>query len=148
MADDALIGMDRRLHTGRAYLAALAELGFAIDRAFWTLAPADGRYELAIVSPWVDRIGPTRLYALLFAAHEAHATPGDIDPFEISLYSPRMALPMVVERVLAAEGSDAVRLDDTGLTTCRDWVLVDGCEAGSGGASFSVFQARVERLAA
>ena len=148
MADDALIGMDRRLQTGRAYLAALAALGFAIDRAFWTLAPADGRYELAIVTPWVDRIGPTRLYALLFAAHEAHATPSDIDPFEISLFSPRMALPVAVERALAGASSESLRLDDTGLTTCRDWVLVDGCEAGNGGASFSAFRAKVERLAA
>jgi hypothetical protein len=83
--------MERRLAAGREYLQALQRLGFRPDALLWALKgksapPAD--FELLLVSSWADSIGPRRVYDLLFEAYDLSATPKEIDPFIVSLFSP------------------------------------------------------------
>ena len=90
MAEQPMIEMKRRLKAGREYLVALRKLGFDPDALFWAgVGPdANGSMELLIVTTWADNIGPKAVYDLLFEAYDASATPREIDPFVVSLFSP------------------------------------------------------------
>lgn len=92
MATQPVIEMERRLKAGREYLAALQKLGFHPDALLWAtgvggVAGSD-KMELLIVSTWIDNIGPKAVYDVLFEAYDASATPKEIDPFIVSLFSP------------------------------------------------------------
>lgn len=82
--------MERRLVAGRDYLAALRKLGFHPDALLWAFrggVPEPAPFELLIISTWADSIGPKAIYDLLFEAYDASATPKEIDPFIVSLFS-------------------------------------------------------------
>ncbi|WIA55460.1 hypothetical protein N6H05_20895 [Sphingobium sp. WTD-1] len=78
------------IRAGRDYLHALQRLGLEPQVMCWMYEMLDDRFEkrLGIVTSWVDRMGPALLYELLFKAYDAAATPRDIDPFIVQLYSP------------------------------------------------------------
>ena len=93
MAESSLRAeMQRKLRAGREYHEALCKLGFHPDAVLWATAggqPDDQpRMELLLVTSWADIIGPKAVYDLLFEAYEASATPQEIDPFIVSLFSP------------------------------------------------------------
>jgi hypothetical protein len=95
VADRSLAEMERRLAVGRDYLAALMRLGFQPDAAAWALVDSETesrRFELAIITHWVDTIGSLPIYELLFEAYRSGATPREIDPFNVSLFSPKAQL--------------------------------------------------------
>ena len=86
-----MIEMERRLKAGREYLTALKRLGFNPDALLWAGVGAEageGAMELLVVTTWADNIGPKAIYDLLFEAYDASATPKEIDPFIVSLFSP------------------------------------------------------------
>jgi hypothetical protein len=92
MAEQSVKEMQRRLKAGRDYLASLRKLGFEPEAAFWALPGSDeseDNYQLIIISSWVHTIGPLAVYDLLFEAYDASATPKEIDPFCVSLFSPK-----------------------------------------------------------
>lgn len=92
MAERSVIEMERKLKAGREYAAALKRLGFTPDALLWAGVggqAAEAKMELLIVSSWVDRVGPKAIYDLLFEAYDASATPKEIDPFIVSLFSPQ-----------------------------------------------------------
>lgn len=92
MAEQPVIQMQRRLEAGREYFDALKKLGFTPDALLWAHAGGsahDAPMELVIVTAWVDTIGPKAIYDLLFEAYDASATPREIDPFIVSLFSPQ-----------------------------------------------------------
>lgn len=87
-----MIEMERRLKAGREYLTALRKLGFNPDALLWAGVggvAAEGAMELLIVTTWADNIGPKAIYDLLFEAYDASATPKEVDPFVVSLFSPQ-----------------------------------------------------------
>jgi len=77
-----------RFPAGAEYADALQKLGLDPDVMCWIYISAEDRIELAIVSSMVDRVGSLPIYDLLFKAYDASALPQEIDPFEVSLYSP------------------------------------------------------------
>ena len=81
-----------RVQAGREYTRSLVSLGLDPDLSCWVYLPTEDRAELAIVTTMVDRIGPLKLYDTLFTAYEMSATPRNLNPFDVSLYSPRTAL--------------------------------------------------------
>lgn len=83
------------LRAGREYLDALRSLKFEPDILCWVVEN-DGmdsgfgnlHNRLAIVTSLADRVGPTKIYDLLFEAYTLAVTPKEIDPFQVSVYSP------------------------------------------------------------
>lgn len=105
MAERPLIDVEQRLVAGREYLSALRRLGFAPDAMLWAAVGSDSgqaEMELLIVSSWADNIGPRAIYHLLFEAYDASATPREIDPFVVSLFSPRSRLAADLDNELHA----------------------------------------------
>jgi hypothetical protein len=90
-----------RFPAGAEYLRALTSLGLDPDVMCWIYISSEDRMELAIVTTMVDRIGPLPIYELLFKAYDASALPHEIDPFEVSLYSPntRMGIDLMSIKV-------------------------------------------------
>lgn len=86
--------MDRKLIAGREYVEALNKLGFAPDVACWAIRGQEPqqRLELLLVTTWADTVGPKAVYDLLFEAYDASATPKEIDPFIVSMFSPNSLL--------------------------------------------------------
>ncbi len=95
MVEQAVIEIERKLKAGREYAAALKRLGFTPDALLWAHVGAEDKgasgaeMELLIVSSWVDQVGPKAIYDLLFEAYDLSATPKEIDPFVVSLFSPK-----------------------------------------------------------
>lgn len=95
MATQPLSDMDRRLKAGREYLLALRKLGFEPNAMLWAGVggdPTSERMELLIVTSWADNIGPKAIYDLLFEAYDASATPKEVDPFSVTLFSPHTSV--------------------------------------------------------
>lgn len=110
MARQPVIEMERRLKGGREYLTALKKLGFIPDALLWAGVgdqAADGAMELLIVTSWVDEIGPKAIYDLLFEAYDASATPKDIDPFIVTLFSPETQIAIDLKNAIYTLRSDA-----------------------------------------
>ena len=83
------------LRAGREYLDALRSLKFEPDILCWVVENdgMDSNFgnlhnRLAIVTSLVDRVGPAKIYDLLIEAYTLAVTPREIDPFQISVYSP------------------------------------------------------------
>lgn len=160
MADQPLAEMEHRLAAGREYLAALQKLGFQPDAAAWATVGADRRrFELLIVTSWVDAVGPLPIYDLLFEAFDNRATPAEIDPFNVSLFSPHSYLAHALEAFMSAEGvpsdhqarssGQGLEVDDYRLR--RDWILFHGRVESlrqDDLRRFAAFKTKVARLAA
>jgi hypothetical protein len=74
---------------GFEYGKKLLELGFEPHILAWTYPARERQAQFAIVSSLVDLVGPLRIYDLLFKAYDTSVLPRTIDPFVISLYSPK-----------------------------------------------------------
>lgn len=85
------------LAAGWEYLRALRKLKFEPDVLCWIVENEfDGigsdpnfHNRLAIVTTLVDRTGPQKLYELLFEAYTLSVLPKEIDPFNVSVFSPQ-----------------------------------------------------------
>lgn len=100
-----------RLRAGLEYTQSISSLGLDPDLSCWVYLPDEDRAELAIVTTMIDRIGPTKIYNLLFRAYDLSATPHEINPFDVGLYSPLTAL--------GIDLLNSIRVNDFGYI---DWV--------------------------
>ena len=114
MADETLNLDRRKWDAGAEYLAALRKLGLEPEVLAWGFCGPDSRVELVLVSSWVDNVGPKVLYDLLFAAYDASATPKEIDPFIVSVYSSRSVLGHQLSSMIEHAGQDSRLFNGSG----------------------------------
>ena len=162
MAEQPVIQMQRRLKAGREYFDALKRLGFTPDSLLWARvggSDADAPMELVIVTGWVDTIGPKAIYDLLFEAYDASATPREIDPFIVSLFSPQTQVAKdvaaAVRTVKARDHEHDFRpmlvLGMMDYATIPEWILwhqPSRSKLFEDTRHFSAFKNNIERLAA
>jgi hypothetical protein len=76
------------LTAGQEYLDALRTLGLTPNFLGWGWDIAAEQWLLVLVTPIVDTGGPLALNKLLFRAYNANATPQQISPFIVRVFSP------------------------------------------------------------
>lgn len=134
MAERAVIEMERKLKAGREYAAALKKLGFNPNALLWAGVGREGpdsRMELLIVTNWIDDVGPKAIYDLLFEAYDASATPKEIDPFIVSLFSPHTQVAADIRGALYTVRTEPLREDARPMFilgmmdyfTIPDWII-------------------------
>ena len=79
------------LKAGQDYLTALRRLGLHPLFLGWGREIASNQWLLVMVTSIVDAGGPFELNKLLFKAYNAEATPKEISPFIVRVYSPEVA---------------------------------------------------------
>jgi hypothetical protein len=79
------------MSAAKEYLGALNRLGLRPLFLGWGLEAETGRWVLGLVASIVEAGGPLALNRLLFRAYNANATPKDISPFIVRVYSPEIA---------------------------------------------------------
>jgi hypothetical protein len=85
------------LTAGQEYLDSLRALGLVPAYLGWGWDAVTSHWVLVLVTPIIEAGGPLALNKLLFKAYNAGATPKDISPFIVRVFSP--------EVVAAAAGS-------------------------------------------
>ncbi len=80
------------LTAGQEYLDALVSLGLTPAYLGWGWDPVERQWLLALVTSVVDAGGPLALNRLLFRAYNAKATPKQISPFIVRIFSPDLVL--------------------------------------------------------
>jgi hypothetical protein len=78
------------LTAGQEYLDALVSLGLIPAFLGWGWDPLEKEWSLALVTSIVDAGGPLALNRLLFRAYNAKATPKQISPFIVRVFSPEI----------------------------------------------------------
>lgn len=78
------------LNAGGEYLAALRTLGLNPNFLGWGWDIAAGQWNLVLVTSIIDAGGPLALDKLLFRAYAADATPREISPFIVRVFSPEI----------------------------------------------------------
>lgn len=76
------------LEAGQDYLDALRDLGLTPTYLGWGWEQLTERWLLVLVTSIVDTGGPLALNSLLFRAYNAKATPQEISPFIVRVFSP------------------------------------------------------------
>jgi hypothetical protein len=76
---------------GQDYLDALVSLGLVPAFLGWGWDPSVSLWQLVLVTSIVDAGGPLALNKLLFRAYNAKATPKEISPFIVRIFSPQLA---------------------------------------------------------
>ncbi len=157
-----MIEMERRLEAGREYLVALRKLGFNPEALLWAgvgAEAADGAMELLIVTTWTDNVGPKAIYDLLFEAYDASATPKEIDPFTVTLFSPRTqvaidlngAMRTIREKLRGPDNHPMIVLGMLDYYTIPDWIISyrrSKTSSFDDVRRFTAFQSNVAKLAA
>lgn len=96
------------MRAGQEYLDAVVSLGLIPAFLGWGWDPAASQWLLVLVTSIVDAGGPLRLNRLLFRAYNAKATPKEISPFIVQIFSP--------EVIPTAGGADFWLLGEKNLT--------------------------------
>lgn len=161
MATQSVIEMQRRLKAGREYLSALRRLGFNPDALLWAGVGGtkdESVMELLVVTSWADNIGPKAIYDLLFEAYDASATPKEIDPFVVSLFSPHTQIAIDLEGALRAikrkpldSGNPFIALGMLDYFTIPKWIISHRRSQTTrfdDARRFATFQSNVQKLAA
>src|SRR5215475_7475296 len=78
------------LTAGQDYLDALVSLGLVPHFLGWGWERETKEWLLVLVTSIVDAGGPLALNRLLFRAYNAKATPKEISPFIVRVYSPEV----------------------------------------------------------
>ena len=78
------------LTAGQDYLNALVALGLVPAFLGWGWDPNVSQWNLVLVTSIVDGGGPLALNRLLFRAYNAKATPKQISPFIVRVFSPEL----------------------------------------------------------
>lgn len=78
------------LIAGKDYMDALVSLGLIPAFLGWGWESASSQWLLVLVTPIVDAGGPLGLNRLLFRAYNAKATPKEISPFIVRVFSPEL----------------------------------------------------------
>jgi hypothetical protein len=80
----------QHLKAGQEYLDAMVSLGLIPAFLGWGWDPAASQWMLVLVTSNVDAGGPLALNRLLFRAYNAKATPKEISPFIVRIFSPEI----------------------------------------------------------
>ncbi|MGA3311124.1 MAG: hypothetical protein ABSD08_21330 [Xanthobacteraceae bacterium] len=75
---------------GQEYLDALVSLGLIPAFLGWGWDPSVSQWMLVLATSIVDAGGPLALNRLLFRAYNAKATPKEISPFIVRIFSPEL----------------------------------------------------------
>jgi hypothetical protein len=78
------------LKAGQEYLDALVSLGLTPAFLGWGWESVEKEWVLLLVTSIVDAGGPLALNKLLFRAYNARATPKQISPFTVRIFSPEL----------------------------------------------------------
>lgn len=78
------------LTAGQEYMDALVALGLIPAFLGWAWDPLEKQWLLVLVTSIVDAGGPLALNKLLFRAYNAKATPKQISPFIVRIFSPEL----------------------------------------------------------
>jgi hypothetical protein len=78
------------LTAGKEYLEALVSLGLIPAFLGWGWETSAKQWLLVLVTPIIDAGGPLELNKLLFEAYNAKATPKEISPFIVRVFSPEI----------------------------------------------------------
>jgi hypothetical protein len=78
------------MKAGQEYLDALVALGLIPAFLGWGWDPLAKQWLLVLVTPIVEAGGPLALNRLLFRAYNAKATPKEISPFIVRVFSPEI----------------------------------------------------------
>jgi hypothetical protein len=78
------------LTAGQEYLDALVQLGLIPAFLGWGWDPFTHEWLLVLVTSILDAGGPLKLNELLFRAYNAKATPKQISPFIVRIFSPEL----------------------------------------------------------
>lgn len=78
------------LKAGADYLGALRELGLNPNFLGWGWEIATEQWLLVLVTSIIDAGGPLALNELLFKAYKAEATPKELSPFLVRVFSPEI----------------------------------------------------------
>lgn len=78
------------LTAGQEYLDAMISLGLIPAYLGWGWDIADKQWHLVMVTSILDAGGPLELNRLLFKAYNAKATPKEISPFIVRVFSPEV----------------------------------------------------------
>jgi hypothetical protein len=78
------------LKAGEDYLQALRRLGLNPNFLGWGWEANKKQWHLVLVTSIVDAGGPLALNKLLFRAYNANATPKEISPFIVRVFSPEV----------------------------------------------------------
>ena len=78
------------MKAGSDYLEALRSLGLAPDFLGWGWETPASQWLLVLVTSIIDAGGPLALNRLLFQAYNAKATPKEISPFIVRVFSPEV----------------------------------------------------------
>ncbi|MGA7786927.1 MAG: hypothetical protein WCA56_02045 [Xanthobacteraceae bacterium] len=78
------------LTAGQDYLEALVSLGLIPAFLGWGWEAATQQWMLVLITSIVDAGGPLGLNKLLFKAYNAKATPKEISPFIVRIFSPEL----------------------------------------------------------
>lgn len=84
------------MDAGRAYLAALQNLGLNPEGLMWAYDSAVRRHVLVLVTEFFDLKGPLEISRVLFAAYNNAKTPKEIDPFVVRLHSTNQTLAKLI----------------------------------------------------
>ena len=151
-----------RRQAGHDYLASLRAHGLHPDGLAWALG-ANGDFYLLMVTSLVDRVGPRTVYDTLFKAYDHAVTPSTIDPWIVTVFSPksefgRAYLSMIDVKVEFKDDQGDI-IDDVihahvelGAFRIRtDWIYVKSGQKASIAAQlrgWDRFKRDVERIAA
>ena len=89
----------------------------------WATRTQTDQFELLIVTSWVDEVGSKAIYDLLFEAYDASATPKEIDPFIVNVFSPKSYLG---DQLLRMIGSSKQKAVEVGIQDERGFMYVLG----------------------
>jgi hypothetical protein len=78
------------LTAGKDYMDALVSLGLIPAYLGWGWEPSSKQWLLVLVTSIIDAGGPLALNRLLFRAYNAKATPKEISPFIVRIFSPEI----------------------------------------------------------
>jgi hypothetical protein len=96
------------MKAGQDYLDSLRSLGLIPAYLGWGWDPTEEQWLLVLVTSIIEAGGPLSLNRLLFRAYNAKATPKEISPFIVRVFSPAV--------VAHAGGSDFWFLGEKNLT--------------------------------
>lgn len=123
-----------RMEAGRDYLVSLNALGLYPEGLLWAYHEERDEMVLAIVSSIVDRVGPKEIYEVLFEAYEKAGTPASIDPWIVSVFSPKsiftddframMAMDVHAQAAGGAEIASVLLSVTDGYVFEKEWVYI------------------------
>jgi len=94
-----------RMKAGEDYLAALRKLGLEPEGLLWAYHEERKEFTLAMITSLADRVGPKEIYETLFEAYDHAGTPASIDPWIVTVFSPRTVFDVDFNVMMSMEAS-------------------------------------------